>query len=94
MMACARRKCYVEVLAEHQISGLCVPVEIRLEDGENFKIDRVRAVERVAAAKPTSRYTVVIDGKQTYLFREEDGKWFVQLKSNIITKSVGREARI
>lgn len=93
-MPYARRKCYVEVLAEHQISGLCVPVEIRLENGEGFKIDRVRAVERVAASKPTSRYTVVIDGKQTFLFREDDGKWFVQLKSDIKTKSVGREARI
>ena len=76
-----KRKVYVEVLAAHQIDGECVPVSISFENGAKYKIDRVRAVERVAAVRPTERYTVIIDGKQTYLYLEDEYKWFVHMKN-------------
>ena len=31
------------------------------------------------------RYTVMICGKETYLFDEENGKWFVEGKSRVAT---------
>ena len=77
-----RRKVYVEVLAAHQIDGECVPVSISFENGAEYHIDRVRSTERVSAVRPTVRYTVVIDGKQTFLYLEEDTKWFVQAKEH------------
>ncbi len=75
-----KRKVYVEVLAAHQIDGECIPMCISFENGAEYKIDRVRSVERVAAVRPTLRYTVIIDGKQTFLYLEDDVKWFVHLK--------------
>lgn len=80
-----KRKVYVEVLAAHQINGECVPMSISFENGVEYKIDRVRSVERVAAVRPTLRYTVIVEGKQTFLYLEEDVKWFVHLKGQAKT---------
>lgn len=57
---------------------------ITLDDGRKFEIDRLIHRCRAAATKVGGtgiRYTVSICGKQTYLFDEENGKWFVEFKT-------------
>ena len=78
-----RRKVYVKVNADHDYDGTCRPNKITFEHGEIYTIDRVRHVCRAASTKVGGtgvRYTVMISGKETYLFDEENGKWFVEAK--------------
>jgi len=78
-----RRKIYVEVKARHLIDGSCRPETIKFEDDHIYEIDRVKHCCRAASTKVGGtglRYTVVILGKETFLFDEENGKWFVQAK--------------
>lgn len=78
-----RTKVYVKVNADHDIDGSCRPRSIILEDGRKFNIYRLKQVRRAASTKVGGtglRYTVSILGKDTYLFDEENGKWFVELK--------------
>jgi hypothetical protein len=80
-----RRKVYVEVILKQDVDGNKRPLSIRWEDGQVFEVDRLKDVRRAASLKCGGcglRYTVVIDGKETYLF-EEDNKWFVEAKCNI-----------
>ena len=52
--------------------------------GRKFEIDRLIHRCRAAATKVGGtgiRYTVSICGKQTDLFDEENGKWFVEFKT-------------
>ena len=47
-----------------------------------FHIDKVTDIRRAASTKVGGtgiRYTVYIDGKQSYLF-EDDDKWFIEAK--------------
>ena len=77
-----RRKVYVEVRARHLIDGTCRPETIKFEN------DRVKQCCRAASTKVGGtglRYTVMICGKETYLFDEENGKWFVEGKSRVAT---------
>ncbi|NCC01895.1 MAG: hypothetical protein EOM34_14700 [Clostridia bacterium] len=78
-----RKKLYVEVEVTHRADGTCRPNSIKIDD-DLFEIDRVRHACRAAATKVGGtgiRYTVVIRGTETYLFDEENGKWFVEGKS-------------
>jgi len=78
-----RRKVYVEVDVTHRIDGSAHPNTITFENGEKFEIDRVIQKCRAASTKVGGtgiRYTVIICGKQTFLFDEENGKWFVEAK--------------
>ena len=79
-----RNKDYVLVNADHNPDGTCRPRFISLDDGRKFEIDRLIHRCRAAATKVGGtgiRYTVSICGKQTYLFDEENGKWFVEFKT-------------
>ena len=83
-----RRKVYVEVRARHLIDGTCRPETIKFENDEVYEIDRVKQCCRAASTKVGGtglRYTVMICGKETYLFDEEIGKWFVEGKSRVAT---------
>lgn len=83
-----RRKVYVEVRARHLIDGTCRPETIKFENDEVYEIDRVKQCCRAASTKVGGtglRYTVMICGKETYLFDEENGKWFVEGKSRAAT---------
>ena len=83
-----RRKVYVEVRARHLIDGTCRPETIKFENDEVYEIDRVKQCCRAASTKVGGtglRYTVMICGKETYLFDEENGKWFVEGKSRVVT---------
>ena len=54
-----------------------------VEDGTTFEIDRILDQRRAASLKAGGagiRYTCVINGHQSYLFYEENFKWFVEAK--------------
>ena len=86
-------KVYVAVKADFRDDGVMLPREITWEDGKRYSIDRVVDIRQAAARKAGGqgdRYTVVIDGKRTYLFFERSaditgnniGRWFVERKAN------------
>ena len=59
------------------------PVSLTFEDGKEYPIDRVCSRQRAAATKVGGtgiRYTIMIGGRQTYLFEDED-QWFVEAKN-------------
>ena len=74
------RKVFVEVMARFDTEGKITPLSLLWEDGTVYEIDRVIDVRRAASLKAGGmgiRYTVRINGKQSYLFYEEP-KWFVE----------------
>lgn len=78
-----RRKVYVEVNVDHRPDGTARPNRIKFEDGKTYDIDRVKYVCRAASTKVGGtglRYTVMICGTETFLFDEQNGKWFVEAK--------------
>lgn len=79
-----QRKVYVEVDVTHKTDGTARPRKIKFEDGEVYEIDRVKYCCRAASTKVGGtglRYTVLICGTETFLFDEENGKWFVEGKN-------------
>lgn len=83
-MESERRKVYVEVNVTHRPDGTARPCFIKFENGEKYEIDRVIQKCRAASTKVGGtgvRYTVQICGKPTFLFDEENGKWFVEAKT-------------
>lgn len=76
------RKVFVEVTARFDIDGKITPLSLLWEDGTVYEIDRVLDVQRAASLKAGGmgiRYTVRINGRQSYLFYEEP-RWFVEAK--------------
>ena len=81
------RKVFVSVLLAVDTDGKNRPYRIKFEDDpvyENqvFKVDKVKDVRRAASLKVGGtgiRYTVIICGKESYLFNDEN-KWFVEAK--------------
>ncbi len=82
-------KVYVAVKADFREDGRILPREITWEDGHKYIIDRVTDIRQAAAMKAGGqgdRYTVIIGGKQSYLFFERSanlagnniGRWFVE----------------
>lgn len=85
-------KVYVAVLVDFRQDGVMVPREITWEDGRRFEIDRVTDVCQAPAVRSGGqgdRYTIVINGKTSYLFFERNssiagnniGRWFVERKA-------------
>lgn len=73
-------KVYVEVIARFDTEGRLQPQTIRWEDDTLYEIDKIIHVCRAASLKAGGagiRYTVSIQGKETYLFLEEN-RWFVE----------------
>ena len=81
-MATTRRKVYVTVDAEHKPDGSCRPLSIRMADNSYFEIDRVKQICRAASMVGGRgiRYTIIIGRHETYLFNEQNGRWFVEAK--------------
>lgn len=84
-------KVYIPVKAYFTEEGTLVPTHIIWEDGNIFKIDRVKSLTQAPALKAGGqgdRYTVVIGGHESYLFFERNssvaggniGRWFVEKK--------------
>ena len=82
-------KVYVAVKADFNEEGIMLPREITWEDGMKYEIDRVLDIRQAAAMKAGGqgdRYTVRINGQQSYLFFERStnqtgnnlGRWFVE----------------
>ena len=88
-MATNNLKVYVPVGVEFREDGTMLPRIIVWEDGTKYAIDRVTDIRQAAAMRAGGqgdRYTVMIDGKQSYLFFERSasltgnniGRWFVE----------------
>ena len=75
-------KAVVKVLVIVAIDRTKTPVSLTFEDGKEYSIDRVCSRQRAAATKGGTgiRYTIMIGGRQTYLFEDED-QWFVEAKN-------------
>lgn len=79
-----REKVYVKVNADHNPNGTCRPNSITFDNGDKYEIDRVKYICRAASTKVGEtgiRYTIMVCGIETYLFDEENGKWFVEAKN-------------
>lgn len=86
------KKVYVSVTATFCDDGSILPTEITWEDGRRYTIDRVLDIRQAAAMKvggQGDRYTIRVNGQQTYLFFERSpnlsgsviGRWFVEKRS-------------
>jgi len=77
------KKSYVSVNLDVDDEGVLSPRFIRWRNGAIFPIDRVKYKCRASSDRVGGggiRYTVVINGKESFLFQEGD-KWFVEEKS-------------
>jgi len=75
-------KVYVDVIEERTKDGFLRPISFEWEDGERYEIDRIVTAcpgHSLKAGGYGIRYTVMVNGKQTYMFLEEN-KWFMERK--------------
>ena len=90
-MAANNAKVYVEVISVTKPDGLMLPRALVWEDGQKYKIDRASQIKQAAAMKAGGqgdRYTIWVNGQQSYLFFERNGsiagnnigRWFVERK--------------
>jgi hypothetical protein len=75
-------KCYVEVISSMNPQGVVTPLEIIMDDGRRYLVDRV--VERRYAPSMKCggygyRYTCMIGGKPHFLW-QDDHAFYVQLE--------------
>ena len=78
------RKVYVKVNAEFTEEGILHPKNLTWEDGTTFEIDRILDQRRAVSLKAGGvgiRYTCLINGHQSYLFYEENYRWFVEART-------------
>lgn len=85
-------KVYVPVSAVFDADGTLIPISLTWEDGTVYAIDRVLDIRQAPALKAGGqgdRYTVIINGHQSYLFFERNalmtgnnlGRWFVERRA-------------
>lgn len=77
------RKVFVEVVVRYSTDGRKTPLYIKWEDGRKFIIDKVIGSAQAASLKAGgrgTRYRCRICGKETHLWQDDDGKWFVEAK--------------
>ena len=78
-----RTKAYVSVNLDVDQEGQYHPCFIRWRNGTVYHIQQILYKCRASSKKVGGggiRYTVVINGKEAYLFREGE-KWFVEAKT-------------
>lgn len=76
------RKAYVSVNVDIDEEGDVQPCYIRWDNGLIYQIDQILYKCRATSKKVGGggiRYTVLIRGKESYLF-QEGSKWFVEAK--------------
>ena len=84
-------KVYVDVDVSMRQDGYMTPKSLIWEDGTRYFIDKVTDIRQAAAMKAGGqgdRYTIIINGRQSYLFFERSanqsgnviGRWFVERK--------------
>jgi hypothetical protein len=74
-------KVYVDVNATFTRDGRLLPKSFVWEDGMTYEISRVRDIRRAASLKAGgagTRYTCMADGREVYLFYEDNNMWFVE----------------
>ena len=77
-----RKKLYVPVLVLFDQDGHMRPVEIELDEGHKYQVDKILDVRRAACQSVGGvgdRYTCRIRGRESYLWFEK-GRWFVAVK--------------
>ena len=85
-------KVYVDVELSVRQDGYITPKSLVWEDGRKYIIDKVTDIRQAAAMKAGGqgdRYTIIINGKQSYLFFERStnlsgnviGRWFVERRT-------------
>lgn len=85
-------KVYVKVDAIFDELGRMIPQSLVWEDGTTYIIDRVIDIRQAAAMKAGGqgdRYTISVQGKQSFLFFERSpnlsgrvlGRWFVERRN-------------
>ena len=77
-------KIYVDVIAEFSKDGILTPKSFVWEDGSIYEIQRIKDVRRAASLKAGGvgqRYTCVVDGREVYLFYEDNNMWFMEKSS-------------
>ena len=82
MQTASCRKVYVSVNLDVDKEGVFYPRLIRWDNGLVFQIEQILYKCRASSKKVGSggiRYTVMIKGKETFLFREGE-KWFVEAR--------------
>ncbi|MEA4894089.1 MAG: hypothetical protein VB064_02375 [Oscillospiraceae bacterium] len=80
-------KVYVGVTASFDAEGRMFPREIIWEDGTIYEIDRILDIRQAAAIKVGGggdRFTIRVNGKQTFLFFERCAELFVNRENPII----------
>lgn len=81
------RKVFVRVLAEFDEQGRLWPRSIVWDDGRKFVVDRILDVCPGVSLKAGGcgiRYTCRIQGRQVYLFQDEN-HWFMEGRDEIAT---------
>ena len=76
------RKAYVSVNLDVDEDGVPHPRLIRWPNGREFPIDQLKEKCRAASTRVSGggiRYTVLIRGKEAFLF-QEGNRWFVEAK--------------
>lgn len=74
-------KVYVDVLAEFSKEGMLIPKSIKWTDGKTYQIDRIKDKRRAASLKAGGageRYTCMVQGKEVYLYYEDNNMWFME----------------
>ncbi len=82
-------KVYVPVTVDFRADGVMLPRTIIWEDGHEYEIDKVTDIRQAAAMRAGGqgdRYTIFVEGRQSYLFFERStnltgsyiGRWFVE----------------
>lgn len=77
-------KIYVDVTAVFSKDGILSPKSFVWEDGSVYEIQRIKDVRRAASLKAGGvgqRYTCVVDGREVYLFYEDNNMWFMEKSS-------------
>lgn len=89
------RRSYVPVGAVFDSQGKITPLHIEL-NGQRYEIDQVLDVRQAPATKAGGlgmRYTVRIGAHQTYLFLDDEQRWFVEEKIKGIVPRQGDTSR-
>jgi len=76
-------KVVVKVVVSIATDRTKTPISLTFEDGKEYCIDRICGRQRAEATKVGGtgiRYTIMVRGRQTYLF-EDDDQWFVEAKN-------------
>ncbi len=77
------RKVFVEVFVIVDKDGKRRPMRILWEDGTVYTVERLlnrcRAKSKNVGGGEI-RYTIQVNGQETFIFEDDEGKWFVESK--------------